>query len=90
MMGRMMTITFRIEESIWQRLQERSSGLSNQSLSSFLFQVGDRILEGIERQSKIMEANQEKGTYIEIDFAQLLETYQMRDFIKKAELGELT
>ena len=90
MMGKMMIITLRIEESIWQGLKERTSGLSDGLLSSFLFQVGDRILEGIERQSKIVEANQQKGTYIEIDFAQLLETYQMRDFIKKAELGELT
>ena len=69
-------------------MKNLSGGLEDSALLNFLFQIGEYILEAIERRSVIFEVNGKTKQKEAVDFGNLLDQYgldDLDDFIKKAK-----
>lgn len=85
-----MEITLEVNEKEWKNLKKYSGLTNDYFLLMFFYQVGERILEAIVRQSKIVEVHQKNGNnQVEIYFANLLNQYAMEELIQKVEAGDL-
>ena len=81
-------ITIDIDKALWKKMKKLSGGLEDTALLDFLFQVGEYILETIERRSVIFEVNGKTNQEEAVDFGDLLDQYSLDDldaFIKKAK-----
>ena len=81
-------ITIDIDKALWKKMKKLSGGLEDTALLDFLFQVGEYILETIERRSVIFEVNGKTNQEEAVDFGDLLDQYGFGDldaFIKKAK-----
>ena len=87
-MDEVLEITIDINKELWEKMKKLSGGLEDTALLNFLFQIGEYILEAIERKSVIFEMNDETKEHEAIDFGDLLDQYgldELDDFIKKAK-----
>ena len=89
-MAETIEITLEVNEKEWENLKNRSGLTHDYFLLMFFYQVGERILEAIVRQSKIVEVDQENDdNQVEIYFTNLLNQYAMEELIQKVEAGDL-
>ena len=72
-------ITIDIDKALWEKVKKLSGGLEDTTLRNFLFQVGEYILETIERRSVSFEMNGKTEQEEAIDFADLLDQYGFDD-----------
>ena len=87
-MDDMLEITIDINKELWEKLKKLSGGLEDTALLNFLFQIGEYILEAIERKSVIFEIDGKSNEHEAIDFGDLLDQSgldELHDFIKKAK-----
>ena len=87
-MGEVLEMTVDINKELWEKMKKLSGGLEDTALLNFLFQIGEYILEAIDRKSVILEMNGETKCEEAIDFGDLLDQYgleDMDDFIEKAK-----
>ena len=87
-MDEVLEMTVDINKELWEKMKKLSGGLEDTALLDFLFQVGEYILETIERRSVIFEVNGKTNQEEAVDFGDLLDQYgldDLDDFIKKAK-----
>ena len=87
-MDEVLEMTVDINKGLWEKMKKLSGGLEDTALLNFLFQIGEYILEAIDRKSIIFEMNGETKHEEAIDFGDLLDQYgldDMDDFIEKAK-----
>lgn len=83
-------ITLEVSKKEWENLKTHSGLTHDYFLLMFFYQVGERILEAIVRQSRIFEVDKkDNNNQIEIYFANLLNQYAMEELIQKVEAGDL-
>lgn len=84
-------IQFTVDVSIedWERMKEQAGLTEDSNLFLFLHHAGEVILQAVVRESRIFEVNEETGEQIEIYFADLLNQYALKEFIKKIESGNV-
>lgn len=83
-------ITLEVNKKEWNNLKKRSGLTHDYFLLMFFYQVGERILEAIVKQSRIVEIDQkDNDKQVEIYFTNLLNQYAMEELIQKVEAGDL-
>ena len=83
-------ITLEVNEKEWKNLKKRSGLTNDYFLLMFFCQVGERVLEAIVKQSKIVEVDRKNDSHqVEIYFTNLLNQYAMEELIQKVEAGDL-
>lgn len=81
-------ITLEVNRKEWEKLKTHSGLTNDYFLLMFFYQVGERILEAIMRQSRIVEVDHKNGNnQVEIYFANLLNQYAMEELVQKIEAG---
>ena len=81
-MAETIEIMLEVNKKEWENLKKRSGLMHDYFLLMFFYQVGERILEAIVRQSKIVEVDQKNDSnQVEIYFANLLNQYAMEELI---------
>lgn len=83
-------ITLEVSKKEWENLKTHSGLTQDYFLLMFFYQVGERVLEAIVRQSKIVEVDHKNDdNQVEIYFANLLNQYAMEELVQKVEVGDL-
>ncbi len=83
-------LTLEVSAREWENLKKRSGLIEDYFLLMFFYQVGERVLEAITRESRIVEVDRkDEGHQVEIYFANLLNQYAMEELVQKVESGDL-
>lgn len=83
-------IVLEVSKKEWENLKTHSGLTHDYFLLMFFYQVGERVLEAIVRQSRIVEVDRNNDeNQIEIYFTNLLNQYAMEELIQKVEAGDL-
>lgn len=83
-------IVLEVSKKEWENLKTHSGLTHDYFLLMFFYQVGERVLEAIVRQSRIVEVDRNNDeNQVEIYFTNLLNQYAMEELIQKVEAGDL-
>lgn len=83
-------ITLEVNKKEWEQLKKRSGLTNDYFLLMFLYQVGERILQAIVKQSRIVEIDKKTDAHpVEIYFIDLLNQYALEELIQNIESGDI-
>lgn len=88
-MAETIEITLEVNRREWENLKKYAGLTHDYFLLMFFYQIGERILEAIVRQSKIVEVDPHNDeNQVEIYFTNLLNQYAMEELIQRVEAGD--